>query len=145
MSNRIVAVAEESNSTSCPPKFLSSCRRLGKKPRTPRPLDGGKGMSSSSASAVPPEDDVCSVCHDRFRIPCQANCSHWFCGSSPNLPSPLPPPPPARFLEPRSTCFHRLGWEIMRNCRFSFDSGRFFLASAGYRNGLYWLELTRML
>ncbi|KAG2533965.1 hypothetical protein GQ55_9G016900 [Panicum hallii var. hallii] len=36
--------------------------------------------SSSSASAVPPEDDVCSVCHDRFRIPCQANCSHWFCG-----------------------------------------------------------------
>jgi hypothetical protein len=80
VSNRIVAVAEESNSTSCPPKFLSSCRRLGKKPRTPRPLDGGKGMSSSSASAVPPEDDVCSVCHDRFRIPCQANCSHWFCG-----------------------------------------------------------------
>jgi hypothetical protein len=42
-------------------------------------------MSSSSsvaASAVPPEDDVCSVCHDRFRIPCQANCSHWFCGKS---------------------------------------------------------------
>uniref|UniRef100_A0A0E0KLC0 E3 ubiquitin-protein ligase RNF170 n=1 Tax=Oryza punctata TaxID=4537 RepID=A0A0E0KLC0_ORYPU len=50
------------------------------------PLGGeekGKGMSSStssSASPVPPEDDVCSVCHDRFRIPCQANCSHWFCG-----------------------------------------------------------------
>uniref|UniRef100_A0A0E0P3N7 Ubiquinone biosynthesis monooxygenase COQ6, mitochondrial n=2 Tax=Oryza rufipogon TaxID=4529 RepID=A0A0E0P3N7_ORYRU len=83
MSNRIEAVAAESNSTSCPPKFLFSCRRrLGKKPRTPRPLEGGKGkgMSSSSASAVPPEDDVCSVCHDRFRIPCQANCSHWFCG-----------------------------------------------------------------
>jgi len=38
--------------------------------------------SSASASAVPPEDDVCSVCHDRFRIPCQANCSHWFCGKS---------------------------------------------------------------
>jgi hypothetical protein len=38
--------------------------------------------SSSAASPVPPEDDVCSVCHDRFRIPCQANCSHWFCGSS---------------------------------------------------------------
>uniref|UniRef100_A0A453ME11 RING-type domain-containing protein n=1 Tax=Aegilops tauschii subsp. strangulata TaxID=200361 RepID=A0A453ME11_AEGTS len=36
--------------------------------------------ASSSASPVPPEDDVCSVCHDRFRIPCQANCSHWFCG-----------------------------------------------------------------
>ncbi|XP_062214033.1 uncharacterized protein LOC133915048 [Phragmites australis] len=36
--------------------------------------------SSSSASPVPPEDDVCSVCHDHFRIPCQANCSHWFCG-----------------------------------------------------------------
>nr|CAB3505000.1 unnamed protein product [Digitaria exilis] len=45
--------------------------------------------SSSSASAVPPEDDVCSVCHDRFRIPCQANCSHWFCGKFP-LPLPLP-------------------------------------------------------
>ncbi|KAL6893735.1 hypothetical protein ACP4OV_007833 [Aristida adscensionis] len=38
--------------------------------------------SSSSAAAVPPEDDVCSVCHERFRIPCQANCSHWFCGST---------------------------------------------------------------
>ncbi|KAK3148811.1 hypothetical protein QOZ80_3AG0209000 [Eleusine coracana subsp. coracana] len=36
--------------------------------------------SSASASAVPPEDDVCSICHDPFRIPCQANCSHWFCG-----------------------------------------------------------------
>ncbi|KAF8757457.1 hypothetical protein HU200_010978 [Digitaria exilis] len=47
--------------------------------------------SSSSASAVPPEDDVCSVCHDRFRIPCQANCSHWFCGKFP-LPLPLPRP-----------------------------------------------------
>ncbi|XP_020680818.1 E3 ubiquitin-protein ligase RNF170-like isoform X1 [Dendrobium catenatum] len=29
----------------------------------------------------PPENDVCSVCHERFTLPCQANCSHWFCGS----------------------------------------------------------------
>lgn len=31
--------------------------------------------------ASPPENDVCSVCHERFTMPCQANCSHWFCGS----------------------------------------------------------------
>ncbi|KAL5704139.1 RING-type E3 ubiquitin transferase [Ranunculus cassubicifolius] len=30
---------------------------------------------------VPPENDVCSVCHDNFNIPCQANCSHWFCSN----------------------------------------------------------------
>lgn len=29
----------------------------------------------------PPEDDVCSICHDSFALPCQANCSHWFCGN----------------------------------------------------------------
>ncbi|KAK1276402.1 hypothetical protein QJS04_geneDACA001840 [Acorus gramineus] len=29
----------------------------------------------------PPENDVCSVCHDDFSLPCQANCSHWFCGN----------------------------------------------------------------
>ncbi|CAA7400324.1 unnamed protein product [Spirodela intermedia] len=29
---------------------------------------------------APPVDDCCSVCHDRFTLPCQANCSHWFCG-----------------------------------------------------------------
>ncbi|KAG6524563.1 hypothetical protein ZIOFF_014477 [Zingiber officinale] len=29
----------------------------------------------------PPEDDVCSICHDWFTLPCQANCSHWFCGN----------------------------------------------------------------
>ncbi|KAH7681017.1 RING finger protein 170 [Dioscorea alata] len=28
----------------------------------------------------PPVNDVCSVCHDDFNLPCQANCSHWFCG-----------------------------------------------------------------
>ncbi|RZS10463.1 hypothetical protein BHM03_00041695 [Ensete ventricosum] len=28
----------------------------------------------------PPEDDFCSICHDNFTLPCQANCSHWFCG-----------------------------------------------------------------
>ncbi|KAG8378495.1 hypothetical protein BUALT_Bualt08G0143100 [Buddleja alternifolia] len=30
---------------------------------------------------LPPENDVCSICHANFHIPCQANCSHWFCGS----------------------------------------------------------------
>ncbi|XP_057831974.2 uncharacterized protein LOC131042668 isoform X1 [Cryptomeria japonica] len=28
----------------------------------------------------PPENDCCSVCHDSFVLPCQANCAHWFCG-----------------------------------------------------------------
>ncbi|VFQ81058.1 unnamed protein product [Cuscuta campestris] len=28
----------------------------------------------------PPENDICSICHGTFHIPCQANCSHWFCG-----------------------------------------------------------------
>ncbi|XP_042385610.1 E3 ubiquitin-protein ligase RNF170-like isoform X1 [Zingiber officinale] len=30
---------------------------------------------------MPPSGDVCCVCHERFRLPCQANCSHWFCGN----------------------------------------------------------------
>eukprot|EP01018_Ginkgo_biloba_P019539 Gb_35234 [translate_table: standard] len=28
----------------------------------------------------PPENDCCSICHDNFDVPCQANCAHWFCG-----------------------------------------------------------------
>lgn len=28
----------------------------------------------------PPANDCCSICHGYFNIPCQANCSHWFCG-----------------------------------------------------------------
>ncbi|XP_065848267.1 uncharacterized protein [Euphorbia lathyris] len=28
----------------------------------------------------PPASDCCSVCHGRFKVPVQANCSHWFCG-----------------------------------------------------------------
>lgn len=28
----------------------------------------------------PPANDCCSICHGNFHIPCQANCSHWFCG-----------------------------------------------------------------
>ncbi|KAJ3709251.1 hypothetical protein LUZ61_012956 [Rhynchospora tenuis] len=28
----------------------------------------------------PPENDCCSVCHEDFTLPFQANCSHWFCG-----------------------------------------------------------------
>ncbi|GLT63315.1 hypothetical protein SLA2020_358890 [Shorea laevis] len=28
----------------------------------------------------PPANDVCSICMARFEVPCQANCSHWFCG-----------------------------------------------------------------
>ncbi|CAM6048196.1 unnamed protein product [Sphagnum compactum] len=29
---------------------------------------------------APPDNDCCSVCHDSFKFPCQANCAHWFCG-----------------------------------------------------------------
>ncbi|KAI5655907.1 hypothetical protein M9H77_24700 [Catharanthus roseus] len=29
----------------------------------------------------PPENDCCSICHANFHIPCQANCSHWFCAN----------------------------------------------------------------
>ncbi|XP_059459891.1 uncharacterized protein LOC132189255 isoform X1 [Corylus avellana] len=29
----------------------------------------------------PPANDCCSVCHGNFNTPCQANCSHWFCGN----------------------------------------------------------------
>uniref|UniRef100_A0A5B7BU90 E3 ubiquitin-protein ligase RNF170 n=1 Tax=Davidia involucrata TaxID=16924 RepID=A0A5B7BU90_DAVIN len=29
----------------------------------------------------PPGNDCCSICHGNFHIPCQANCSHWFCGN----------------------------------------------------------------
>ncbi|XP_043707984.1 E3 ubiquitin-protein ligase RNF170-like isoform X2 [Telopea speciosissima] len=29
----------------------------------------------------PPDNDCCSICHDNFTLPCQANCSHWFCGN----------------------------------------------------------------
>ncbi|CAN6998245.1 unnamed protein product [Brassica oleracea var. botrytis] len=28
-----------------------------------------------------PENDKCSICHAHFTAPCQANCSHWFCGN----------------------------------------------------------------
>ncbi|KAK9271368.1 hypothetical protein L1049_026958 [Liquidambar formosana] len=27
----------------------------------------------------PPVNDCCSICHGNFNMPCQANCSHWFC------------------------------------------------------------------
>lgn len=49
-------------------------------------MDSSTSAAAAGEAAVPPEDDVCSVCHDRFRIPCQANCSHWFCGKSLPLP-----------------------------------------------------------
>ncbi|XP_074279573.1 uncharacterized protein LOC141604911 [Silene latifolia] len=29
----------------------------------------------------PPLNDCCSICHGNFNVPCQANCSHWFCGN----------------------------------------------------------------
>ncbi|KAF6147809.1 hypothetical protein GIB67_014389 [Kingdonia uniflora] len=44
-----------------------------------------RSLSSSSSSPSlmerPPENDVCSICHDNFNLPSQANCSHWFCSS----------------------------------------------------------------
>ncbi|KAK9162098.1 hypothetical protein Syun_003000 [Stephania yunnanensis] len=33
------------------------------------------------ATDEPPANDYCSVCHEQFNQPCQANCSHWFCGN----------------------------------------------------------------
>ncbi|KAK9095899.1 hypothetical protein Sjap_021396 [Stephania japonica] len=33
------------------------------------------------ATDGPPANDYCSVCHEQFNQPCQANCSHWFCGN----------------------------------------------------------------
>ncbi|CAA2944438.1 E3 ubiquitin-protein ligase RNF170-like [Olea europaea var. sylvestris] len=29
----------------------------------------------------PTDYDFCSICQANFHIPCQANCSHWFCGN----------------------------------------------------------------
>ncbi|GAB2217522.1 hypothetical protein Droror1_Dr00000719 [Drosera rotundifolia] len=48
-------------------------------------LDNGGGGGRGEAAATmamdgPPEGEVCSICHSEFIVPCQANCSHWFCG-----------------------------------------------------------------
>ncbi|KAK3004983.1 hypothetical protein RJ639_017901 [Escallonia herrerae] len=48
--------------------------------------------------AGPPANDWCSVCHGNFHIPCQANCSHWFCGASLLLFLPL------RIITPVGNC-----------------------------------------
>ncbi|KAE9459111.1 hypothetical protein C3L33_08985, partial [Rhododendron williamsianum] len=29
---------------------------------------------------TPPDDDICPICFEDFKIPCQTNCGHWFCG-----------------------------------------------------------------
>jgi len=34
--------------------------------------------SSGIGSAT---NDRCSICHENFQLPCQANCSHWFCSN----------------------------------------------------------------
>lgn len=39
-------------------------------------------VEREAAMESPPDNDVCSVCHDNFSLPCQANCSHWFCGKT---------------------------------------------------------------
>lgn len=38
-------------------------------------------MSEDQKMSVPPANDCCSICHGNFHVPCQANCSHWFCGN----------------------------------------------------------------
>lgn len=40
--------------------------------------EGGRGYLANMV--VPPQNDCCSICHDSFTLPCQANCAHWFCG-----------------------------------------------------------------
>jgi len=49
---------------------------------TAPPLEPTTSGSSSFAAHMdsPPDNDCCSVCHDSFTLPCQANCAHWFCG-----------------------------------------------------------------
>lgn len=34
---------------------------------------------------TPPDDDICPICFEDFKIPCQTNCGHWFCGLYFNL------------------------------------------------------------
>lgn len=36
----------------------------------------GKGFNQDK----PPEDDCCPICFGEFKVPCRANCGHWFCG-----------------------------------------------------------------
>eukprot|EP00271_Cylindrocystis_brebissonii_P023368 TRINITY_DN9667_c0_g1_i1.p1 TRINITY_DN9667_c0_g1~~TRINITY_DN9667_c0_g1_i1.p1 ORF type:complete len:295 (+),score=42.62 TRINITY_DN9667_c0_g1_i1:830-1714(+) len=47
-----------------------------------RSTSGARGRSTGMMRDMdsPPENDCCAICHERFTVPCQANCSHWFCG-----------------------------------------------------------------
>ena len=37
--------------------------------------------STADYMESPPDNDICSICHDGFTVPVQANCSHWYCGT----------------------------------------------------------------
>lgn len=52
----------------------------------PAQTDGAWEARESDGVLSPPDGEICSVCHDDFTLPCQANCGHWFCGTC--TPSP---------------------------------------------------------
>ncbi|OAE23010.1 hypothetical protein AXG93_1231s1230 [Marchantia polymorpha subsp. ruderalis] len=49
---------------------------------------GGRGTADSGRGyarhmEAPADNDCCSICHDNYTLPVQANCAHWFCGEVP--------------------------------------------------------------
>ncbi|KAG6556938.1 hypothetical protein Mapa_001353 [Marchantia paleacea] len=45
---------------------------------------GGRGTADSGRGyarhmEAPADNDCCSICHDNYTLPVQANCAHWFC------------------------------------------------------------------
>ncbi|KAJ7546883.1 hypothetical protein O6H91_08G059200 [Diphasiastrum complanatum] len=59
-------------------KILCHCSRSRRQKSTS--TISRNGEVSLTRMNAPFENDYCSVCYDTFNLPCQANCSHWFCG-----------------------------------------------------------------